>query len=336
MNPPARVTLLAAASPARAGLATTSLLAAARLAAAALPLLVLAALLLPAPLAAQLPPIQSSPDAPITIPRLTGEIELDGVVDESAWEAVPPFAMTMYAPHYLGQLTERTEIRIAHDDRFLYVSGRLYDSEPEQVRVGTFYRDQYSGDDLFGVIIDSYNDYETAVWFAVNPVGVRQDRTLSNDAEFTTGMPMNWDWNSHWDVATTRSDEGWFAEIRIPFSTLGFQAPGGEVTMGLIAYRILPRKNERHTFPALDPGWGRLGFAKPSRAQRVVLRERAAGPPRWYVTPYSRGRIPADARARANRPDATRLAEWRSERERDDGSRARHQVFADLQSGRWT
>ena len=310
MNPPA---LLAAASPARAGLATTSLLAAAaRLAAAALPLLVLAALLLPAPLAAQLPPVQSSPDAPITIPRLTGEIELDGVVDEAAWDAVPPFAMTMYAPHYLGQLTERTEIRIAHDDRFLYVSGRLYDSEPEQVRVGTFYRDQYSGDDLFGVIIDSYNDYETAVWFAVNPVGVRQDRTLSNDAEFTTGMPMNWDWNSHWDVATTRSDEGWFAEIRIPFSTLGFQAPGGEVTMGLIAYRILPRKNERHTFPALDPGWGRLGFAKPSRAQRVVLRDvRQAAP--LYVTPYSVAGF-RQTPVLAESPDA-RLAEWRTERD---------------------
>ena len=55
---------------------------------------------------------------------------------------------------------------------------------------------------------------------------------MSNDAQFTNGMPMNDDWNSYWDVATSRSDEGWFAEFRIPFSTLGFQAVDGEVTMG--------------------------------------------------------------------------------------------------------
>ena len=237
------------------------------------------------PLGAQLPAIQSSPGAPITIPRLSGEIELDGVVDEPAWEAVAPFAMTMYSPAFEGPLTEATEVRIGHDDRYLYVSGRMYDSDPDGIRVGTLYRDQYSGDDILAVVIDSYNDHETAVWFVTNPVGVRQDRTVSNDAQFTNGMPMNWDWNSHWDVATTRSDEGWFAEFRIPFSTLGFQVTGGEVAMGLIVYRMVPRKNERQTYPAIDPAWGRLSFAKPSLAQRVVLRDVRQSAP-VYITPY--------------------------------------------------
>ena len=248
----------------------------------------LAVLAAPAPAAAQLPPIPPSPGAPIAIPRLTGPIEFDGVVDEPAWDAVAPLAMTMYTPNFRGALTERTEVRIAHDDRFLYVAGRMYDSSPDQIRIGTFYRDQYSGDDILAVLIDSYNDHETAVWFVANPAGVRQDRTVSNDAEFTNGMPMNWDWNSYWDAATSRSDEGWFAELRIPFSTLGFQATGGEVTMGLIVYRMIPRKNERQTFPALDPGGGRLGFAKPSRAQRVVLRDVRQSAP-LYITPYALG-----------------------------------------------
>ena len=43
--------------------------------------------------------------------------------------------------------------------------------------------------------------------------------------------------------------------------------------MGLIVYRVIARKNERQIFPAIDPSWGRLGFAKPSQAQRVVLRD---------------------------------------------------------------
>ena len=279
-----------------------------------------AALAAPAALRAQLPPVPpsggspvtSSPGTPITIPRLTGAIVLDGVVDEAAWEAVAPFAMTMYSPNFGGALTEETEVRIAHDDRYLYVSGRMYDSDAEQIRVGTFYRDRYSGDDILAVVIDSYNDHETAVWFVTNPVGVRQDRTVSNDAQFTNGMPMNDDWNSYWDVVTTRTAEGWFAEYRIPFSTLGFQVAGGEVTMGLIVYRMVPRKNERQTFPAIDPMWGRLGFAKPSQAQRVVLRDVRQSTP-VYVTPYALAGVTQTPQL-AEPPDVPQ-AGWQTERD---------------------
>ncbi len=133
-----------------------------------------------------------------------------------------------------------------------------------------------------------------------------------NDGEFTGGPPMNADWNSYWDVATSRSDEGWFAEFRIPFSTLGFQVTDGEVTMGLIAYRLVARMNERQTFPAIDPSWGRFGFAKPSQAQRVVLRDVRQSPP-LYVTPYSLGGF-RQTPVLAEPPEAPR-AEWRSERD---------------------
>ena len=225
-------------------------------------------------------------DAPLVVARLSGEIELDGVVDEPAWDAIEPPPMTMYTPVFRGALTEETEIRVAHDDRFLYVSGRMWDSEPNLVRTNTFYRDQYSGDDIVAVVIDSYNDYETAVWFVTNPAGVRSDRAVSNDAQFTSGMPMNQDWNSYWDVETSIDHRGWYAEFRIPFSTLGFQAESGEVTMGLISYRLVARKNERQTYPAVDPKWGGLGFARPSLARRIVLRDVRQSTP-LYVTPYT-------------------------------------------------
>ena len=273
----------------------------------------LAALLPAGPLDGQNPSLSSQDiSTPITIVRLTGPIELDGIVDEAAWDAVEPLPMTLRTPTFGGPPTEETDVRIGHDDRFLYVAGRLYDSDPAAIRTGTFYRDQYSGDDILSVVIDSYNDYETAVWFAVNPAGVRQDRTMSNDAEFTNGMPMNWDWNSYWDVATTQTDEGWFAEFRIPFSTLGFQVTGGEVTMGLIVYRMIARKNERQTFPPIDPSWGRLGFAKPSRAQRVVLRDVRQSAP-VYVTPYALGGVKRNP-VLQEPPDAAQ-ARWVAERD---------------------
>ena len=224
---------------------------------------------------------------PVPIPRITGQIDVDGVVDEPAWDAIEPLPMFMWAPTHGGEMTERTEVRIAHNDEYLYLSGRMYDSNPEGIRSNTFLRDAFSGDDLLSVVIDSYNDYETGVWLGTTPAGIRQDRSLSNDGDFTGDvMPFNVDWNAHWHVLTSQDEEGWSAEYQIPFSTLGFQAEGDEVTMGIIVYRFIARKNERHVFPFIGREWGQGGFLKPSQGQRMTLREVRPTTP-VYVTPYA-------------------------------------------------
>jgi hypothetical protein len=224
--------------------------------------------------------------SPLPVSRLASPIRLDGVVDEAAWEAIAPLPLTMFSPTFGAPISEPTEIRIAHDDQYLYVSGRMFDSEPDGIRTNTFYRDQYSGDDLLAVVIDSYNDFETAVWFTTNPAGTRGDRSVANDGVFAGGgSVMNMDWNAHWDVATSQTEEGWFAEFRIPLSTLGFQVVDDQVTMGLIVYRFIARKNERQIFPAIDPRWGGLAFAKPSQAHRILLEGVQAARP-VYLTPY--------------------------------------------------
>ena len=218
--------------------------------------------------------------------RLNGPIVLDGRVDEPAWEAVPPLPLVVFAPQYRMPPTERTEIRVAYDDRYLYVSGRLYDSDPKGIRARTLYRDNFAGDDHFCFALDTYNDYQSAVWFCVNPAGTRGDQTIANDGDFST---FNRDWNTYWDAATTQNDQGWFAEIRVPFSSLGFQEENGRVIMGLSAYRFIARKNERHIFPDIPPSVP-AGFipVKPSRMARVILEGVHRRTP-VYVTPYGLG-----------------------------------------------
>jgi hypothetical protein len=232
--------------------------------------------------------------------RLTGPIKLDGLVDEPAWAGVAPLQMTTYTPVFGQPLTEQTEIRVAYDDGFLYVSGRLSDSEPAAVRTNTLYRDAYSGDDLIAIVLDTYDDHETASWFVVNPAGNRTDRSVSNDGEFAGSMPMNGDWNTFWDVATAQSDSGWSAEMRIPFSSLGFQDRDGRVVMGMIVYRFVARKNERQVHPAIPPNWG-MGFAKPSQARRIVLEGVYSRRP-VYVTPYGLGGTRRNATLPAGAP----------------------------------
>ncbi|HLG04686.1 MAG TPA: DUF5916 domain-containing protein [Gemmatimonadales bacterium] len=231
-------------------------------------------------------PAQPSQE-PLRLTRLSAPIVLDGQLDEAAWQAVTPLPLTALTPTFGGPLTERTELRVAYDDRYLYLGGRMFDSEAGKVRTNTLYRDRYSGDDLMAIVLDTYNDRQTASWFAVNPAGARTDRAVSNDGEFSSGDPMNDNWNTFWDVATTRSDSGWSAEMRIPFSSLGFQDDDGRVTMGMIVYRLIARKNERQLFPAIPPNWD-LAFAKPSQARRVVIEGVYARRP-VYVTPYLLG-----------------------------------------------
>ncbi len=226
-------------------------------------------------------------EEPLRLARLAGPIQLDGRVAEASWAMIEPLPLTVLTPTFQGPLTERTEIRVGYDDRYLYVGGVMHDSEAGKVRTNTLYRDRYSGDDIIAIVLDTYNDRQTAVWFTVNPAGVRIDRTVSNDAEFGAGFPMNDSWNTFWDVATSQSDSGWTAEMRIPFSSLGFQDVDGQVTMGLIVYRLIARKNERQLFPAIPPNWN-LAFAKPSQARRVVLEGVRSRRP-VYLTPYGLG-----------------------------------------------
>ena len=65
--------------------------------------------------------------------------------------------------------------------------------------------------------------------------GLRLDMTIMNDGEGDD--MMNESWNTFWDVATEVTDEGWFVEMKIPFSSLRFQSDGDSVIMGLIIIR---------------------------------------------------------------------------------------------------
>ena len=214
------------------------------------------------------------------IQRIHGDVVLDGPSNESAWNDIDPLPMVMYQPVYEGELTERTEIRIAYDDAYLYASGRFYDSDPAGVHVNSLYRDRSMNDDMFNLFLDTFNDKENALRFATNPAGNRVDNALSND-----GNTINENWDTFWDVAAVQNEQGWFAEMRIPFSSLGFKRQSEEVTIGLIACRYIDRKNEIHMFPAFSQDWP---LHTPSKAHEIHLTNILTQRP-VYVTPYVLG-----------------------------------------------
>ena len=88
----------------------------------------------------------------IVLQRLRGEIVLDGLSTEPAWQEIEPLPLTMFTPTFRSQPTERTEIRVAYDDKYIYVAGRLYASEPSRIQANSLTRDSDKGGDFFNFL----------------------------------------------------------------------------------------------------------------------------------------------------------------------------------------
>jgi hypothetical protein len=222
---------------------------------------------------------------PLELQRIKERIKIDGMSDEPAWKEITPFRLVMLAPDAGAEPTEKSEVRISYDSEYLYASASFYDSDPSKIQENSLYRDQWRGDDTFEIVIDSLNDNENAVRFLTTPAGIRLDDAIFNDAEGDD--PFNINWNTFWDVAAVRNLQGWFAEIRIPFSSLRFHGGQDRVVMGLTIRRYIARKNEIDVFPARDSKYNRAGF-KPSLGQDVVLQINQH-PKAVHVTPYLLG-----------------------------------------------
>lgn len=220
----------------------------------------------------------------MSIPRLASPPDFDGFVDDAAWEGVAPLPVVQYWPTPGGEMAAATEIRVGYDDEYFYASGRFFDIEGG-VRANSYGRDRWDGDDAFDLVIDSYNDNETALKFTVMPLGAILDEEVQNDAnQVGSQWPLNVDWNGYWEARTQQTEDGWFAEVRIPMSSLGFEGGQESVVMGLIAARYIARLDEKHIFPAITPDIENAEF-KPSLAQDVELVGVEGSAP-LYVTPY--------------------------------------------------
>lgn len=222
--------------------------------------------------------------------RLTGPIVLDGVVNEPAWQAVTPVPLFQQMPTLGGPLSERTELLLAHDEDYVYLAARNYMRDPSSLSETTYKRDAWSDeDDQVALILDSFDDSENGVAFVLYATGARIDAAIRNDAR--TMASVNVDWNTFWDGAVTRDQHGWYAEIRVPLSSLSFETDDqGRVRMGVLLYRYVARNGEMQIFPSVPPNWGFWSFVKPSKGERMAFDGLERRRP-LYVTPYVLGGV---------------------------------------------
>jgi hypothetical protein len=131
-------------------------------------------------------------------------------------------------------------------------------------------RDGFEGD-WVEINIDSYHDKRSGFSFTSSVSGVKGDEFISNNGN-------NWDgsWNPIWYLKTNIDEEGWTAEVKIPFSQLKF-GNDKEQIWGIQVQRRFFRAEERSTWqriPLDSPGWvsefGELHGLKEIEAQKQI------------------------------------------------------------------
>lgn len=174
----------------------------------------------------------------IEIPRTDLEPVIDGVLDDEIWKQAAVITdMHQFQPVDHGEPSERSEFYITYSERYFYVGARLYDSDPSAISARQLVQGQnMQFDDAFEFILDTFNNGRTGYQFQVNPNGIRREGVYDQPQN------LNRDWTGIWLVESRIDDQGWTAEVAIPFNTMNFDPDTEE--WGFTIARTIARKQE--------------------------------------------------------------------------------------------
>ncbi len=174
------------------------------------------------------------------------KIDLDGVLDEPAWErAEAAWGFRKWDPARGEPSSEETVFKVAYDDEAIYFGVACYEQDASNIQGKLCRRDHLGDSDMVSLYLDTYHDHTTGFNFRVNVRGARGDRYVYNDGE------MDRDWNAIWDVETSQDENGWYAEFRIPFSCVRY-GQAEEMTWGCNLYRYMHGRGEDTAWTVWD------------------------------------------------------------------------------------
>lgn len=174
--------------------------------------------------------------------------KIDGFLDDAVWEPLP-FAENffMYEPGNEGAIPEgyETKLKIAYDDKAVYVAAYLYDPNPSDIFSQFSQRDEvFVQADHFSIALNTYNDGINETHFFVTSAGTIGDAIATqNNFDFSHNVVF--------DCKISKDDNGWYAEFKIPYNALRF--PEKDIQdWGVNFYRKIISLNQTHTWNLID------------------------------------------------------------------------------------
>ena len=192
---------------------------------------------------------QSNPNT-LLATYIDEQIKLDGKLNELCWSNASVIEnFTQREQNEGATATEKTRIAVVFNATNIYFGIWCFDSEADKISAQQMARDfNWRSDDNIEIMISPFNDNRNGYLFVTNPNGAMADVLVGDE-----GKNWNKDWNTVWDVAVKKNQQGWFAEIVIPFSSLKFKKESTQI-WGINFERNIRRKKEQ----VLWQGWSRL------------------------------------------------------------------------------
>ena len=177
----------------------------------------------------------------VAIPRFDeGSIELDGALTDAIWERAARLTdFSQYQPVDGRAASDPTEVLVWYAADAIYFGIRATELHGDVVRATQANRDNIASEDHVQILLDTQNDNRIGYLFGVNPLGVQQDGTRSDQfgggagGRSATGggsrninpldgsVDLNPDYA--FDSAGRLTANGYEVEIRIPFKSLRYQ-----------------------------------------------------------------------------------------------------------------
>ena len=209
------------------------------------------------------PPVAPAAEAAVSAGILAGRVSvtagradevplIDGQLDDAIWQRATRITeFVQRNPIEGAPATEDTEVYVAYDDTHLYFGLYAHYSDPSMVRANRVDRDQANyRDDTISFYFDTFLDQQRAYVFTLNGYGVQGDSLMGSSGGGSSrrsrgggrggssmmGMSMGGStsaprgdssWDALFDSGGTLVDDGWTAEMAIPFKSLRYPSVGG-------------------------------------------------------------------------------------------------------------
>lgn len=153
---------------------------------------------------------------PVIATRIASAPKIDGKPDEACWKEGKLYNDFFEGAPRVGVPSKNTEAIILYDNDAIYASIKCL-MHRDSIWMQLTARDNLQGyTDALYLGFDTYHDGQNAFGFGVSPQNVQSDfKMYQNSSTDDT-------WDAVWESAVTINDDGWYVEIKIPYSALRF------------------------------------------------------------------------------------------------------------------
>jgi hypothetical protein len=204
----------------------------------------------------------------------------DGKLDDPVWaEARVLTDFTQVLPRAGATPSERTEVRFCQDGRALYIAVHCFTRDPQQILAKEMIHDgDFSSDDAFLISLDTFGLERDGYYFRVNPVGARTEGVFGKFS-----FP-NSSWDTIWNAQARILNNGWCAEIEIPFKSLSFDPSHADWRINL--ERTIRHSQETVRWRGINPGRSVYSMEQMGNLQGMLGAKQGMG---LEFKPYLRG-----------------------------------------------